>query len=190
MLNAEVEGVLRCYPQIYFACHRRHVRDSRTATLLSAHQASILDHLDDVESTSLLGLARHMGVTASTMSLTVDRLERGGYVTRERSTADKRRVDLRLTPSGVRIKRQQKVLEPDLVAAMLGRLDETRRRQALDGLDLLAGAAMEMVASGDLNRILRSRGKISWTFGPKHFKLNVWLRSPHWRRDMLSWVLI
>jgi DNA-binding MarR family transcriptional regulator len=89
------------------------------------------------------------------MSLTVDRLERGGYVTRERSAADKRRVDLRLTPAGVRIKRQQKVLEPDLVAAMLGRLDEPKRRRALDGLELLAEAAMEMVASGDLNRILR-----------------------------------
>src|ERR1051325_9718168 len=106
MAHREVETVLRCYPQIYFACHRRHVRDEQTAAVLSAHQASVLDHLDDVESTSLLGLAGHMGVTASTMSLTVDRLERGGYVTRERSTADKRRGDVRLTPAGVRIKRQ------------------------------------------------------------------------------------
>ena len=47
--------VLECYPQIYFACHRRHVRDSATRELLSAHQASILDHLDDVEPTSGTG---------------------------------------------------------------------------------------------------------------------------------------
>lgn len=155
MSPAEVETVLRCYPQIYFACHRRHIRDQQTEAVLSAHQASVLDHLDDVESTSLFALARHMGVTASTMSLTIDRLERGGYVTRARSTADKRRVDLRLTPSGLRIKRQQKVLEPDLVAAMLVRLDEPKRRKALAGLELLAEAAREMVASGDLNRILK-----------------------------------
>ncbi|HEV3199935.1 MAG TPA: MarR family transcriptional regulator [Bryobacteraceae bacterium] len=155
MSPPEVETVLRCYPQIYFACHRRHIRDQQTETVLSAHQASVLDHLDDVDSTSLFALARHMGVTASTMSLTVDRLERGGYVTRARSTADRRRVDLRLTASGLRIKRQQKVLEPDLVAAMLGRLDEPRLRRALEGLELLAEAAQEMVASGDLNRILR-----------------------------------
>ena len=155
MSALEVETVLRCYPQIYFACHRRHIRDQETATTLSAHQASVLDHLDDVESTSLFNLARHMGVTASTMSLTVDRLERAGYVTRERNVADKRRVDLRLTPSGVRVKRQQKVLEPDLVAAMLDRLEESRRRQALDGLEILAEAARELVASGDLNRILK-----------------------------------
>ncbi|HLK67289.1 MAG TPA: MarR family transcriptional regulator [Bryobacteraceae bacterium] len=155
MPSPEVESVLRCYPQIYFACHPRHVRDQESGAILSAHQASVLDHLDDVESTSLFNLARHMGVTASTMSLTVDRLERGGYVTRERNAADKRRVDLRLTPSGVGVKRQQKVLEPDLVAAMLHHLDEARRRQALDGLELLAEAAREMVASGDLNRILK-----------------------------------
>jgi DNA-binding MarR family transcriptional regulator len=154
-MRAEVETVLECYPRIYFACHRRHVRDEQTEAVLSAHQASVLDHLDDVEGTSLLELAKHMGVTPSTMSLTVDRLERGGYVTRGRSTEDRRRVDLRLTASGARIKRQQKVLEPELVAALLARLDEPRRQQALHGLELLAEAAVEMVRSGDLNRILK-----------------------------------
>src|SRR6478609_6435276 len=154
-MRQEVETVMECYPQIYFACHRRHVRDAQSQAVLSAHQASVLDHLDDVAGTSLLDLARHMGVTASTMSLTVDRLERGGYVTRERSKEDKRRVDLRLTGSGVRIKRQQKVLEPELVQAMLARLDQAKRRQALHGLQLLGDAAVEMIRSGDLSRILK-----------------------------------
>jgi MarR family transcriptional regulator, organic hydroperoxide resistance regulator len=155
MSRADVDLVLRCYPQIYFACHRRHVRDEKTQNVISAHQASILDHLDDVEGTSVLDLARHMGVTASTMSLTADRLERGGYVRRERSKQDARRVDLRLTPAGVRIKRQQKVLEPELISAMLGKLDEKRRKKALRGLELLAEAARELIESGDLQRILK-----------------------------------
>ena len=155
MAARDVDTVLRCSPQIYFACHRRHVRDERSRELVSAHQASILDHLDDLDSTSLLDLARHMGVTASTMSLTVDRLEARGYLTRERSRSDRRRVELRLTPAGLRIKRQQKVLEPALVSAMLARLDPPRRRRALDGLELLAEAATEMVVAGDLNRFLK-----------------------------------
>ena len=146
--------MVRCYPQIYFACHRRHVRDKNSKAVLSAHQASVLDHLDDVEGTNLMELARHMGVTASTMSLMVDRLERGGYVTRERSKEDGRRVVLLLTPEGTRIKRQQSVLEPKLVEAMLGRLDQNRRQEALRGLELLAEAAREVVATGDLNRFL------------------------------------
>ena len=159
MAGAEVETVLRCYPLIYFACHRRHVRDEQTKAVLSAHQASVLDHLDDVEGTSLLELAKHMGVTASTMSLTMDRLERAGYVTRKRSKQDGRRVDLRLTPAGVGIKRQQKVLEPHLVEAMLERMDEPKRRRALQGLELLAEASQEMMASGELNRFLRGGPK-------------------------------
>jgi DNA-binding MarR family transcriptional regulator len=89
------------------------------------------------------------------MSLTVDRLERGGYVRRARSTEDRRRVDLRLTPAGLRIKQQQKVLEPELISAMLRRLGDRPRAQALKGLELLASAAQDVIASGDLNRFLR-----------------------------------
>ena len=155
MPASEVDTVLRCYPQIYFACHKRHVRDPKTQEVLSGHQASVLDHLDDVEGTSLLALAQHMGVTASTMSLTIDRLERGGYVRRERSPQDGRRVDLRLTETGVGIKKQQKVLEPELIAAMLRHLDPVRRQEALRGLELLAQAAKAMIAAGDLQRLLK-----------------------------------
>ena len=131
------------------------MRDEASQAVLSAHQASVLDHLDAVEGTSLLELARHMGVTASTMSLMADRLERGGYLRRERSRQDGRRVDLRLTPAGVRIKQQKKVLEPALVAAMLRRLPEEKRKRALAGLELLAEAAAELIASGEMSRILQ-----------------------------------
>jgi MarR family transcriptional regulator, organic hydroperoxide resistance regulator len=155
MAKADVETVLRCYPQIYFACHKRHVRDPETDEVLSGHQASVLDHLDDVQPTALFDLARHMGVTASTMSLTMERLVRAGYVVRERSTEDRRRLDLRLTPAGLRIKKQQKVLEPELVAAVLKRMDERQRGQALRGLELLAEASREMIESGELQRFLK-----------------------------------
>ena len=67
---------MAAYPRIYFACHLEHREDPVTRDVISAHQGSILDHLDAVEPMGLLDLAKHMGVTASTMSLTVDRLER------------------------------------------------------------------------------------------------------------------
>lgn len=140
-----VRRLLELYPRIFFACHTRHVRDPRSRTRLSAHQASILDHLDDVEPTSLTGLARHMGVTASTMSLGVDRLVRHGYVVRARDPDDGRRVLLRLTAAGERIKEAQSVLEPDRVRAMLDRLSADEQSQAVRGLGLLARAAEEMM---------------------------------------------
>jgi DNA-binding MarR family transcriptional regulator len=141
MLQSDVATVLDAYPRIYFACHRRHVYDEEQRRLVSAHQASILDHLDAVESTVLSDLAKHMGVTASTMSLAVDRLERSGYVVRERDVADRRRVRVRLTDVGDRIRRANSVLDPALVAVMLEQLPPEERREALRGLTLLARAA-------------------------------------------------
>jgi DNA-binding MarR family transcriptional regulator len=141
MAGSDVALVLAAYPRIYFACHRRHVYDTEQRRLVSTHQASILDHLDAVESTVLSDLAKHMGVTASTMSLAVDRLEQNGYVTRERDVADRRRVRIRLTEAGVRVRRANSVLDPALVAEMLDQLPASDRREALRGLQTLARAA-------------------------------------------------
>lgn len=150
MIGEAVRAVLEHYPRIFFACHTRHVRDPRSGRALSAHQASILDHLDDVEPTGLTELARHMGVTASTMSLNVERLVRQGYLVKGRDPVDARRALLRLTPAGARIKEKDKVLEPERVRAMLRRLSEAELRDALRGLALLARAAQqEMHAKHD-----------------------------------------
>lgn len=136
----DIKQLMNAYPLIYFACHTQHVRDPDTQEEISRHQASILDHLDPVEGTSLLQLAEHMGVTASTMSLNVDRLERRGYVTRERDTADRRRVLLRLTPSGTKVTQAQSVLDPRRVKLLLAELSPTQRGTALAGLRILAEA--------------------------------------------------
>jgi len=141
----DVRRLVVAYPRVFFACHTRHVRDSETGDLLSAHQASILDHLDNVELTGVLDLARHMGVTASTMSIAVDRLVRKGYVRRERDPNDGRRVNLRLTEAGVRIRSAKSVLDPQLVASLLSQLSSADRARALAGLELLAGAASSMM---------------------------------------------
>ena len=140
-----VSQVMRFYPRIFFACHTRHVRDARTRRTISAHQASILDHLDEIEPTGLNDLARHMGVTASTMCITVDRLIRARYVARTRDPRDGRRVALRITRAGARLRDQKSVLDADLVRAMLARMTPAERRDGLRGLELLARAADESV---------------------------------------------
>jgi DNA-binding MarR family transcriptional regulator len=146
---------MKCYPKIYFACHTRHVEDKETHQRLSAHQASILDHLDDVEPASMLQLAGHMGVTASTMSLTVDRLVRAGYMTRDRDAVDARKVALRLTKDGARLKERKSVLDRELVAAMLARMKPRERAAGLAGLELLAKAAAEFVESRKFKELTR-----------------------------------
>ncbi len=144
--------VMDLYPRIYFACHRRHVRDHATRRTLSDHQASILDHLDERDPLTLTTLARHMDVTPATMSLAIDRLERKGYVRRKRDRLDRRRVLLRLTPAGSRLRDSRTVLEPDRVAALLECLAPDQREAAVLGLSLLARAATEMMHERQLNR--------------------------------------
>jgi MarR family transcriptional regulator, organic hydroperoxide resistance regulator len=133
--------VLTLYPRIYFACHTRHVRDPVSHRLLSRHQASILDHLDELDPTTVNDLARHMGVTPATMSLALDRLERKGYVARLRDNPDRRRVHVRLTAAGVRMREATSVLDPPRVEELLSRLTGDEREAAVRGLALLAAAA-------------------------------------------------
>ena len=155
MASAEdaARNLMALYPRIYFACHQRHVRDPLTQRLLSRHQASVLDHLDEQDPVTLNGLARHMGVTPATMSLTIDRLERKGYVARVRDSVDRRRVNVRLTAAGVRVKDASAVLDPSLVEAMMRRLDAPDRDAAIRGLTLLADAARaQMAEQGEYRR--------------------------------------
>jgi len=140
-MQSMVEPVQRWYPQIYFACHTRHVRDPRKKITLSTHQASVLDHLDEVEPTNLRTLAAHMGVTASTMSITVQRLVRQGYIVRRKDRQDGRQVNLLLTTAGVRIKSEKSVLDPARVKRVLEQLGPAEQKTALQGLELLAKAA-------------------------------------------------
>jgi DNA-binding MarR family transcriptional regulator len=143
MQSDAVRQLMEFYPRIYFACHRRHVRDPKSRRVLSAHQGSILDHLDAREPVMLLELARHMGVTPSTMSLEVEQLVRKGYVTRERDAQDGRRLMLRLSSGGMRVREANSVLDMERVRKMLARLSREERAAGIAGLALLAKAASE-----------------------------------------------
>jgi DNA-binding MarR family transcriptional regulator len=159
MSKDAVRQVMELYPRIYFACHTRHVRDPKTKRLLSAHQASILDHLDEHEPLTLLDLAHHMGVTPSTMSLHMERLVRRGYVLRERDAKDGRRLKLRISPAGMRVREAKSVLDPSRVKALLARLSWEEQSAGIAGLALLARAGSEQM--GELSRKKRSgRGRL------------------------------
>jgi DNA-binding MarR family transcriptional regulator len=139
--DVDVRRVLHAYPRVFLACHTRHVRDPVSGEDVSAHQASILDHLDDVEAISMTDLAGHMGVTVATMSLAIDRLERRGYARRDRDPAVGRRVLVRITPAGLRVREAKSVLDPVRVEQLLAQLSPADREAALRGLQLLARAA-------------------------------------------------
>src|SRR5947208_4875990 len=150
-------AIMTLYPRIYFACHTRHVRDPHSQRMLSRHQASILDHLDEIEPTTVMELAAHMGVTAATMSIAIDRLERRGYVVRLKDAKDRRRVHVRLTTAGVRVREATSVLDPQRVEALIARLRDDERTRAVEGLALLARAAQEQMHAMEKERQAEDR---------------------------------
>jgi MarR family transcriptional regulator, organic hydroperoxide resistance regulator len=160
VLEDEVSLLLDFYPKIYFACHTRHVIDVGKGVKLTSHQGSVLDHLDDQEHVSLQELALHMGVTPSTMSITVERLVKLGYISRVKSKKDSRKIELLLTQQGLKIKRSKSVLDSNRVAEVLGRLTIEERKAALKGLGLLASASEMQMKSNSLEKAWANRGKL------------------------------
>ena len=143
---SDVRIILGAYPRIHFACRAREVRDAEGGGVLSEHQARICSHLDAADPVMVTELAEYMGVTASTMSLNLTRLEGGGFIFRERDPEDRRVMNVRLTESGERIRDSLTVLDPDRVDALLQGLRPEERRRAVEGLALLADAADALVA--------------------------------------------
>jgi len=139
--NRDVRLVQVAYPQIYFACHTRHIRRASTATRLSAADSTLLAHLDEDRATRPTELAKHLGLAASTLSAAINRLAKLGYVTTGKALSDGRAVDLRLNAKGVAAMQASSVLDAALVARMLTHLSSSERTRALEGIGLLAKGA-------------------------------------------------
>jgi DNA-binding MarR family transcriptional regulator len=141
MADDDVNEVQRLYPQIYVACHTDHVRAVSTRWRISSQDASILVHLDRQFGLSPRALAGHLGVAPSTLSATISRLAKLGYITSKPNEKDRRKRELRLTPRGAEAISSTSVLDSDRVQALLNKLEPGERKQALRGLTLLAHAA-------------------------------------------------
>ena len=140
-IDQAIERVQFAYPQVYYACHTRHMRRRSNAFRLSTRDSEILVHLDRETPLTLSLLARHMDLARSTLSEAVTGLESLGYVTKSTPDGDRRRVGLVLTPKGVAAVRGSSVLEAWRLRTVFRRLSEPERDAVVNGLDLLARAS-------------------------------------------------
>lgn len=145
MFDARVRRLLDAYPAIFLACHRRHLRTDESGKSLTEHQASVLDHLHEARPITLSKLAEHMGVGRSAMSIAVARLVRGGYIARSSDKSDARRIGLRLTPAGARVREENSILDPDLAREMFSLMSGGELELALKGIECLAKYAAIML---------------------------------------------
>jgi DNA-binding MarR family transcriptional regulator len=139
LMASDLELVLGALTRIHTGCRPRALPVAEGATV-SPHQARLLGHLDREDPAMVTELAESLGVTPSTMSLTLGRLERAGLVTRQRDPEDRRVMNVRLTDEGERIRETARPFDADNVDAALLRLRPGERREAVRGLALLADA--------------------------------------------------
>jgi DNA-binding MarR family transcriptional regulator len=138
MLDSRIGRLFDAYPAIFLACHRLHLREDEAGEAITEHQASVLQHLHATRPTTLSRLAEHMGVGRSTMSITVARLVRAGYIASSRDRRDARCVSLTLRPAGVKVKEENTVLDAELVKKMFQRMPGAEVESALRGIECMA----------------------------------------------------
>jgi DNA-binding MarR family transcriptional regulator len=141
--------VMAAFPRVLFVCRPREVTLPEGGGSVSEHQGRILTHLDMDDPVMVTELAEFVGVTPSTMSLTLTRLQNAGFVSRERDPDDRRVVNVRLTADGARLRDRVSVLDPERVDALLRAMRADDRRRAVEGLALLAEAADALAARTD-----------------------------------------
>ena len=142
-MRDDVFEIQRLYPQIYVACHNDHIRASSTEWRLSSQDASVLVHLDQETGIRPGALAGHLGVAASTLSATISRLEKLGYLSSSPPASDRRQRELKLTARGAEAISATSVLNAERVQALMKKLSREERKEAVKGLALLARAARE-----------------------------------------------
>ena len=155
-LTEDALAVERLYPKLYVACHSSHRRVAGVATTLSARECAVLSHLFVDPTVSASCLAKHLGVGRSTMSEVVSRLMAQGFLQSHQHRSDERRRRLCVTAVGIAAMSVVSVLDHEKVATVLSRLTPQERVTAIEGLALLADAAIPARA-GDMVRSGRGR---------------------------------
>lgn len=97
----------------------RELRKELHALGVTVGQISLLAEIDRTPGIGVAELAAREGMSAPGMSGHVDRLEAAGFVTRARSTEDRRRVGLELTPAAHKVLRAAKTRRTNWLAARL-----------------------------------------------------------------------
>jgi DNA-binding MarR family transcriptional regulator len=102
----------------------RELRKETEALGVTGRQAVLLWIVREHPGLTLGELAELERISAPSLSAHVDRLERAGLLERIRSSEDRRRVGLQLTPEGSRLLRRVRRRRTTWLAQRLGALDE------------------------------------------------------------------
>ncbi|WP_428568786.1 MAG: MarR family winged helix-turn-helix transcriptional regulator [Solidesulfovibrio sp. DCME] len=130
--RAPTEGLTRLLIEFYekFSSWEHGVVKESGLTLPQMHTLEILGADGDLRMTEL---ASRMGVTTGSLTVLVDRLERGGYVARKPHETDRRSIRVGLTEEGARLFAEHHALHERLTQEILCALTP-EEGQALAGM--------------------------------------------------------
>jgi DNA-binding MarR family transcriptional regulator len=111
--------------------------DAQAITGLSAAQLFVLHQLVERQARSVAELAERTLADPSSVSTVVERLVRRGMVRRMRSRDDARRVELRVTPIGMRIMRCAPSAPQERIARRVQALPAAKRGELIRALAVL-----------------------------------------------------
>ncbi len=123
---------------------------------LTMPQLRVMVILTRLDSASLTEVAEDLGVNQSNASRTCDQLARRGLVERHEDSSDRRRLSLRLSPSGRRLVREVMGSRRQLLEAIVAALPLERQRVLMTALESFNQAAKQTGApDGSEARSLR-----------------------------------
>ena len=133
-IDSIVETIIYLYTE-----SRRLTKGLASQFGLTGPQLTVIKLLETFENLSLSSLSERIRAQNSTVTGIIDRMEREGLVRRERSTADRRVVHIRLSDKGQKLAKQIQV-EP---------------------MEIFRGALLGL-SHGDLRDLLRIMNKLQW----------------------------
>tara|TARA_R110001592_G_scaffold7121_1_gene40121 strand:- start:3753 stop:4316 length:564 start_codon:yes stop_codon:yes gene_type:complete len=144
--NAEIEKVLKSIRQVIRATdlHSRHV--TRLAGLTSS-QLILLKVVRDHSLSTISELASTISLSQATLTSILDRLEASNLVLRERSTQDKRKVQVRITEAGRELLKKAPEPLQDTFIRQFSELKDWERSMIQAALQRVA----EMMNAGNLD---------------------------------------
>lgn len=143
--KSEVDAIVETIIYLYTES-RRLTKGLASQFGLTGPQLTVLKLLESFGDLSLSSLSERIRAQNSTVTGIIDRMEREGYVRRERSTADRRVIYIRLTEKGARLSRYIQVEPMEIFRNALLDLSQGDLRDLLRILTKLQKRVRELVS--------------------------------------------
>lgn len=153
-VDAIVETIIYLYTE-----SRRLTKQAARELGLTGPQLTVIKLLETFGDLSLSSLSERIRAQNSTVTGIIDRMEREGLVSRERSTSDRRVVYIRLTPKGADLAKSIAVEPMEIMRGVLGALNREDSRDLLRILGKLQKRVRTLVKERELSGLSDEKKK-------------------------------